>query len=174
MRLKNFLLTIFTIFINPTFAAAPPFEVLRSCIDINPYNDQIVIKRLEGAGMAEKSMEGCEDQYDRLIDGHVFGTLTCNEKFYFVINDKKYDPELAKNYSINPEIKPGVEFSKEIWYKIDYEKKAYLCIYASLSDSGIGAAYNQYYIIENAFDKNPELYYYFFEKNIVPITSKTL
>ena len=87
------------------------------------------------------------------------------------------DPEKAINHSMNPEIKPGVEFTtSSLWYKINFENQDYLCIYAPLSEQGVGASHNQYYIIENAFDAKlePKLYYYFLDKNIVPITSSTL
>lgn len=154
--------------------ATPPFQILRTCMDNKPYNNKIKLTRLDGDGLADKPLEGCQEQYERSINGHMYGTATCDDKFYLLINDKKYDPTLAENYSINPEIKPGVEFSKETWWQVDSENQAYLCIYAALSDSGIGAAYNQYYIIENPFGINSKLYYYFFDKNVVPIGSKTL
>ena len=79
--------------------------------------------------------------------------------------------------SVNPEIVPGVPFTQRaIWYKINYDDKDWLCILAPLSEQGVGSAHNQYYIINNAFSPNlnPELYYYFLDENIVPITSKTL
>ena len=167
---------VLTIYANLSFSA-PSFEVLRSCMDNKSYNDKIALTMLDGDGVAEKSLVGCQDQYDRIIDNHSYGTLTCNEKFYFIINDKQIDPELSENYSINPEIKPGEEFThRAIWYKIDFQKNSYLCIRAPLSEHGIGASYNQYYLVENAFDKklSPKLYYYFFDKDIVPIGSKTL
>jgi len=163
-------------FINPCLAM-PPFQVLRTCIDLSPYDTKSNISLLDGSGLADQSLVGCKDQYDRIFNGHVYGTLTCDDKFYFIINDKKLDPELADNFSINPEIKPGVEFTtRASWYKIDYENIEYLCIRAPLAEQGIGGAYNQYYIVENAFANKltPELYFYFLDKNIAPITSKTL
>ena len=79
--------------------------------------------------------------------------------------------------SINPEIKPGVEFTnRALWYKINQDNNNYLCIRAPLAEQGIGATFEQYYIVENAFDLNstPEIYFYFLDKDVVPITSKTL
>lgn len=105
------------------------------------------------------------------------GTLSCDDKFYFLLNDKKVAPGLANNMSVNPEIQPGVEFTtRALWYKIDFEDKEYLCVLAPLSEEGVGSSYKQYYIIEHAFglNQNPELYFYFFDKNVVPITSETL
>ena len=157
--------------------AIPPFQVLRTCIDNEPFEKRSTITEIEGDGYAAKSLDGCEDQYDRTINGHTYGTLRCNDKFYVIINDKKIDPELAENRSINPEIMPGVEFTtRSLWYKIGFENKEYLCILAPLAEQGVGSAHNQYYIIENAFDNKlqPKLYFYFLDKNIAPITSKTL
>lgn len=156
---------------------SPPFQILRTCMKGEPYNDKITITMIEGAGPADKSMDGCKNQYDRIFQERSFGTLTCQNKFYLVINDKKIDPKLATNMSINPEIKPGTVFTQRaLWYKIDQSKRSYLCIFAPLAEQGIGSSYNQYYIVENAFDVNlnPEVYFYFLDKNIAPITSKTL
>jgi hypothetical protein len=177
MPLINLLTGLVLIALSSVCHTEPPFQILRTCINGKPYNDGININMIEGAGPADKSLPGCEDQYDRIFQGHAFGTLSCNDKFYLVINDKKIDPALADNFSINPEIKPGGDFTpRAIWYKIDQDEKAYLCIYAPLAEQGIGASYNQYYLVENAFDINtvPELYFYFFDKDIAPITSKTL
>jgi len=167
---------IFMSFTNPILAA-PPFQILQTCMNGEPYNNKIVINELDGEGLAERSMDGCKDQYHRIFNGHAFGTLKCNQKFYLVINDKKINPELAENMSINPEIKPGTFFTpRALWYKIDIEEQSYLCIFAPIAEQGVGASYNQYYIIENAFnvDLKPKLYFYFLDKNITPITSKTL
>jgi hypothetical protein len=114
---------------NHPVLANPPFQILQTCMKGEPYDDKIIIREIEGAGPADNSLDGCENQYDRIFQGKAFGTLTCNEKFYFIINDKKIDPEPSENFSINPEIKPGVEFTSSIWYKIEYENKLYLCIF---------------------------------------------
>lgn len=173
--------TLFNILILSTFAipclATPPFQVLRTCIDTKPFENRGTITRIEGEGYADRSLDGCEEQHDRTINGHVYGTLRCNDKFYLIIRDKKIDPERAINKSINPEIKPGVEFTtRSLWYKIVFENKEYLCILAPLAEQGVGSAHNEYYIIENAFATklNPEVYFYFLDKNIAPITSETL
>jgi hypothetical protein len=157
--------------------ANPPFQILQTCMNGTAYNNTIVIKELDGEGVADQPMDGCKDQYYRIFNKHAFGTLKCNHKFYLIINDKKIDPKLATNMSINPEIKPGTFFTpRALWYKIDQDTQSYLCIFAPLAEQGVGASYNQYYIVENAFDANlnPVLYFYFFDKNIAPITSKTL
>lgn len=176
MQLIKIFISLFILIgiINPTLAT-PPFQILRTCMDDKPYNDKITISMIEGAGPADKSLPGCKNQYDRIFQERSFGTLTCQNKFYLIINDKKIDPKLANNLSINPEIKPGTVFTpRAIWYKIDQEEKSYLCILAPLAEQGIGSSYNQYYLVENAFEENsiPIIYYYFFNKDISPITSE--
>ncbi len=151
--------------------AKPPFQVLQSCINTKAYNDQVTIDELGTAGPVNKSLAGCENQYDRIFQGSSFGTLTCQNKFFLIINDKKIDPKTAENMSINPLIKAGEAFTKRaLWYKFDYLDQSYLCILAPLAEQGIGSAHNQYYLIENAFDKHltPKLYFYFLDKDIAP------
>ena len=157
--------------------ADPPFQVLRTCIETEPFQEKSTITELDGDGYSKESMDECEEQYTRTVSGYKYGTLQCSNKFYLIIRDKKIDPAKAINHSQSPEIKPGVEFTTgALWYKIGFDKKEYLCIYAPLSEQGVGAAHNQYYIVENAFEEslNVKLYYYFLDKNIAPITSKTL
>lgn len=175
--IKNLFRTFLLVGVISPCWALPPVPVLRTCVDNQPFNDKVSMSELDGDGFADKSMDGCKEQFDREVNGHLYGTLSCNNKFYLLINDKKIDPSLANNMSINPEIKPGVEFTtRSMWYKIDFEKKEYVCILAPLSEQGVGSSHKQYYIIETAFDpkQNPVLYFYFFDKNIVPITSKNL
>ena len=90
------------------------------------------------------------------------------------MNDKKIKLNSAINKSINPEIQPGYPFTyRGFWSKIDQDNRSFLCIEVPLSDSGVGGSIYQYYLVENAFDSkaSPVLYYYFFEKDIIPITS---
>ena len=165
--------------INPLYAAIPPypFQVLQTCINNKPYDDNVTMLELGGGGAAINPLDGCEDQYDFMFNEHAYGTASCSDKFYLVIRDLKIDPAIAENLSINPEIKPGFIFSNRAsWSKIDQDNKSYLCIRAALTDSGVGSACNQYYIVENAFtdNKKPILYYHFYEKDIMPITSPHL
>lgn len=179
MQLINCLMGLFLLTgcTNLVQATSPPFQILQTCMRGEPYNNDITINMIDGAGPADKSLDGCENQYDRIFQGLSFGTLTCQNKFYLLINGKKIDPKLATNKSINPEIKPGTVFTQRaLWYKIDHKEKTYLCIFAPLAEQGVGSSYNQYYLAENAFDidLDPKLFFYFLHKNIAPITSKTL
>ncbi|MBJ16533.1 MAG: hypothetical protein CMF38_07915 [Legionellaceae bacterium] len=174
---KSIIIISILIFLINSSIAAPLFQILQTCINNKPYNDMVTITKLPNEGAADQRLDGCEEQYEFIFNAHTYGTVICNNKFYLIVYDTKIDPKLANNRSINPEIKPGVEFTpRAIWYKIDYKHKAYLCILAPLTEQGIGSSYNQYYVIENAFDASstPKLYFYFLDKNIAPITSKTL
>lgn len=173
----KFFLVLINMFLFTQSYGEPPFESLRTCIDTKPYNESIKLTRLEGEGPSKVNDGHCKDQYDREYEGHVYGTVSCDDSFYFIINDQKISPEKAINKSINPEIKPGYPLTKRaLWYKIDQGNKSYLCIEDSLSESGAGGSQSQYYLVDNAFEPKttPIIYYYFFEKNIVPITSEHL
>jgi len=175
MFIKQFFYTFIGLFLLNQGYAEPPFETLRSCIDLKPKSSSIKITSLEDDGVAEVNENNCYGQYDRKFNGHLYGTVTCNDVFYLIINGKKIKLDNAINKSVNPEIKPGLPFSiRALWNKIDQNGESYLCIEDSLSESGVGAAHNQYYIIENAFEENsvPIIYYYFFYKDIIPITSE--
>ena len=174
MSIVKKMITISLLFISITSNANIPLEVLQSCIKLKPYNNNIQLSELDNDGYDNKKFDNCEDLYDRIINDHIYGTADCYNKFYFIIKDKKLDPAKARNYSINPEIKPGNYFSSRAsWYQINLAKESYICIAAPLTESGIGDSAMQYYIIENAFDekKDPVIYYYFFEKDIIPIDS---
>lgn len=155
----------------------PPFEILRSCIDLKPQNSAITLTRLLDGTVSKVNETNCEDQFSLTYNGHLYGMVTCNDIFYLIINDKKIKASTAINMSVNPEIEPGYIFTnRAMWHKIDQNNESYLCIQAALTESGAGSAFSQYYIIENAFNSNvvPSVYYYFFEKNIMPITSPHL
>lgn len=162
------------VFLNQSYSK-PPFEILRSCIDLKPRNSAITLTELVDGTVSKVNEANCENQYSETFNGHLYGMVTCNDIFYLIINDQKVQANTAINMSVNPEIKPGNIFTnRAMWHKIDQNDTSYLCIQAALTESGIGAAYSQYYIIENAFNTNtaPSVYFYFFEKDIIPITSK--
>ncbi len=80
-------------------------------MDGKPNDDKTTILELEDANAADKPLDGCVGQYGLELNRHTYGTRTCN--------DKKLDLELANNMSINPEIKPGVEFTpRAIWHTL--------------------------------------------------------
>jgi len=157
--------------------AEPPFEILRSCIDRKPQNSSVTLTELVNGIVSEFNEPNCEDLFSETYEGHVYGMVTCNDIFYLIINDQKIQASSAINMSINPEITPGNIFTnRAVWFKIDQNNKSYLCIQAALTESGTGSGLGQYYIAENAFEPQavPSVYYYFFDKDIIPITSKHL
>lgn len=173
-RIVSILVGLF--FLNQSHSE-PPFEILRTCIDLKPQNTAITLTELVEGTVAKVNEHNCENQYSETFNGHLYGMVTCNDIFYLIINDQKIQASTAVNMSVNPEITPGYIFSnRALWHKIDQNNKSYLCIQSALTESGTGSALSQYYIIENAFDSAviPVLYYYFFEKNIAPITSEHL
>jgi hypothetical protein len=162
------------VFLNQSYSE-PSFEILRSCIDLKPKNSSIRLTELVDGAVAKVNENNCENQFDQEVNGHLYGMVTCNDEFYLIINDQKIKADTAINRSINPEIKPGWIFTNRArWYRIDQGDQSYLCIQAAITESGIGAKDSQYYMIENAFEKNavPVMYYYFFDKNLIPITSE--
>ena len=175
MYVKRSVSTLFFIFLLNQGHAEIPFETLRSCIDLKPLNASIKLTDLDREGAVEVNEPNCEDQYNRKFNGNTYGTVTCKNIFYLIINDKKIKLDTAINKSVNPEIKPGSTFTdRSEWYKIDQDNKSYLCIQSALSESGPGSSLSQYYVVENAFDLKapPIVYYYFFNKDITPITSE--
>ena len=151
-----------------------PFETLRTCVDQKPRLSSIQLIELEGEGTTKMNESDCRYQYLFNDDGYHYGMEMCQGVFYLVINDKKLRADSAVNRSVNSEIKPGNPLtSSTLWAKIIQKDQSYLCIMAPLTESGQGAGLSQYYIVENAFDPNkkPILYYYFFEKGIMPVTS---
>ena len=157
--------------------AQPPFEILKSCVDRKAKNSSISVAEFVDGLVAKINQPNCENQFNQIINDRLYGMVTCNDIFYIIINNKKLKASAAINMSINPEIQPGDIFSNRAsWYKIDQDNKSYLCIFSSLSEQGAGSSRNQYYIAENAFTdaKKPILYYYFFDKDIMPITSPNL
>ena len=168
-------LIIGLLLLNPIYSSTIPFEILRSCIDLKPKNDSIKMTRLLDGLVSEENEEHCEDQFGQQFNNHYYGMVTCGDVFYLIIKDQKIRADNSINMSINPEIQPGLIFSnRAFWTKIDQDNKSYLCIDAALTESGTGSHLSQYYIVDNAFDPKeaPVVYYYFFEKNIIPITSE--
>lgn len=155
----------------------PPFEVLRSCIDLKPKNAFITLTELVDGVVAKTNEANCENQFSETFNGHLYGMVTCKNDFYLIFNDQKIQASRAINKSVNPEIKPGIIFSNcALWHKINQNTKSYLCIQAALTESGTGSSLTQYYLVENAFIPRTvaAVYYYFFEKNIMPITREHL
>jgi len=167
-------LVSFLVFQSTSFSK-PSFEVLRSCIDEKPYNNNVAISSRDNGSYAENHEKNCEEPFEVNFDNKIFGTVRCNDKFYLVVNNHKINLEKAENMSVNPEIKPGIVYPTDTsWLKIDFKNQSFLCLNGPISRAGAGSNIGQYYIIENAFINKvtPTIYYYFFDKDIIPITSE--
>ncbi len=160
-------------FIQSLFAE-PPFEVLRSCIDEKPKNSSVNLLEINNGYYQSQVEDKCENQYEIKFNKKTFGVVTCNETSYLLINNQKINLTKAVNKSVNSEIKPGILYPTDTsWLKIDFKNQSYLCLNGPISLSGTGSNIGQYYIVENAFSANskPLVYFYFLNKDVVPLTS---
>lgn len=145
--------------------STPPYEILRSCIDLKPKTSSIVMKDIDNGTYATQENEGCRNQFEINFENSLFGSVNCNNENYLIINGKRSNIKSAIKMSVNPSVKPNYILpDSSQWYKIDLESKSFLCINGPISDTGATAAIGQYFIIENAFSKNetPIIYCYYF------------
>lgn len=150
--------------------AIPPVEVIASCKKEKAVRPSVTFTKLEGPYAAAEET-GCEDHIETTQAGITYGGIMCGDTPYLIINSTRLDTSHAENYSVNPAIntKHRIPFTG-FWSKIDFNNESYLCLEMALSDSGTGAGIPQYYIVENAFGTStPIAYYYFFDKNVMPI-----
>lgn len=116
----------------------------------------------------------CNQHYEASINNFDFGHITCNDVTSLIFNGNRYALSSAVNYSANPSIEPGISgiLALSNWWKIEYNNIAYFCLNTPLSPSGDGDNVLQHYLVENVFNNGtPALYFYFFNKNIDPISS---
>lgn len=177
MSMKHYFCGILSALLFQSCFAKPPFEVMSSCIDEEPKNANVIITDIDNGSYATHPEKNCEDQFEITFNHELYGAVVCSDKRYFIIAKQKINLDTAENMSINPEIKPGILYPEDSsWLKVDFNNKSYLCVNGPISRSGTGSSIGQYYIIESAFEKNerPKVYYYFLNKDIVPITSDHL
>lgn len=151
--------------------ATPPVEVISSCKNSKAERPSVTYTELDGP-IAAADEPGCDDHIETTEAGITFGGISCGNTSYLIINSTRLDLSKALNYSVNPAVKPKhrIPYTAN-WSKIDFNNNAYMCIEMALSDSGAGAGVSQYYVVENAFNSNPPIvYFYFFDKNIMPMT----
>lgn len=174
MSINQLIVGLVSLLLLPVSFAQPPFEVLRSCVDEKPYNNKITIHTKEDGIYADTQEKNCEEPFEVNFDNRMYGFVRCADIPYLVVNGQKINLEKAENKSVNSEIKPGTLYPTDTsWSKIEFKDQSYLCLNGPISRSGTGSNIGQYYIVENAFLNNvmPTIYYYFFNKDIVPITS---
>lgn len=175
MSIKPFFYYLLSILLIQSCFAKPSFEVLRSCIDEEPKNSDITITDIDNGSYSATPEKHCEEQFEISFNHEFYGSVMCKNKRYLIIAKQQISLETAENLSTNPEIKPGLLYPDDSsWLKIDFNHESFLCINGPISRSGTGSSVGQYYIVENAFEKTktPKIYYYFFNKDIIPITSE--
>lgn len=172
MQIKFYLLII-GLMMSIQINAEPPVEVITSCVDHKAIRPTVTVTKLDAPRYIDPTEAGCDPRFENSIPNLLYGSIECNNKGYIIINNQRILLGDANNFSVNPAIYPGLEGNRidlgADWLKIDFNNNSYLCVEQSLSDSGKGAAANQYYIVENPYGNNATLNYYFFEKDIFPI-----
>jgi hypothetical protein len=174
MSINQLIGGLVSLLLLPYSFAQPPFEVLRSCVDEKPYNNKVTIHTKEDGSYTDNHEKNCEEPFEVSFDNKTYGFVRCADIPYLVVNGQTINLEKAENRSVNPEIKPGMLYPTDTsWSKITFKNQSYLCLNGPISRSGTGSNIGQYYIVENAFESNtkPTIYYYFFNKDIIPITS---
>lgn len=169
----NYFIGYILLMISVLCHGTPPYEILRSCVDLKPKNSSIVMKDIDNGTYSTQENKGCSNQFEIDFENSLFGSVNCDDINYFIVNGKKININSAINMSVNPSVKPRYILpDSSQWYKIDLENKSFLCINGPISDTGSPAAIGQYFIIENAFSKKetPIIYYYFFNKDVQSIT----
>lgn len=170
MSLKNLSIIILGMINSMIVMAMPPVEVLSSCKNEKAINAPVIMTKLKTPGGANDPQ--CDDHYQRREGDITYGMITCQHEPYLIVNESRLKLSSAKNYSVNPSIKPGAPISIiSNWSSIKFANQSYLCINDPLSESGQGATRTQYYIIENITSGTPVVNYYFFDKDIMPLTS---
>lgn len=154
-----------------------PAEVISSCIDNKATRPTVTMTTLTDSRFKNTDEIDCEDHFENAIDGLKYGGILCGNYGYIILNNNRIKLSNAKNYSINPTIKPGEIGahldSHSYWSKLEFSGNTYLCIERALSESGAGASVNQYYIVENPYSAAPTLNYYFLTEDIMPLESLT-
>ncbi|HAT1821132.1 hypothetical protein [Legionella pneumophila] len=167
---EKFVSVLVGVFVSSIVFAMPPVEFLQSCKNSKPANDSITMIRLDGFGSSKDNDPDCRNHFDAEINGQLYGAVVCGGKPYLIIANKKISTLKAKNYSMNPSVKPDIPIQRfSDWWRINKGDKSYLCIQTSLSDTGSAANSWQYYLIEDAFDASKTDYnisYYFFDKDV--------
>ncbi|HEM0351364.1 hypothetical protein [Legionella erythra] len=171
MPLK-FIFILIGSFLLQSAYATPPVEVIDSCKNSKPAKGTVVMTSLPMPA-AHEDQPGCMDHRESTINNFNYGQITCNDKTSLIVKGNRYDLDTAVNHSVNPSISPdGDILPLSYWWKIEFNNNEYLCINTPLSPSGHGANVMQHYIVENPSNTTtPVIYFYFFDKEVMPITT---
>ncbi|MGQ3892192.1 hypothetical protein [Legionella sp. CNM-4043-24] len=173
--MKQMLSCVISFYTSLLFAA-PPAEVISSCVNNHAVSPTVTIDALEQPRLIEMPETGCEDHYENSIDNLTYGGIFCNDYGYITLNNQRIKLSDAVNYSVNPAMKPGEKGDKldlwARWFKIDFSNNTWLCI-VSAPSSGDGGSEAEYYIVENPYSSSPILNYHFFKDDLIPAGSYT-
>lgn len=172
MSLKQLFIFYFGILSFQVVNADIPVEVIGSCKNSKPVNSSVIVtKIIPPEGVDDET--GCRNHIESTDGDFNYGGIRCNHINYLILKTSRFNLTTAINHSVNPSITPGADISQLAeWWKIKFNNIDYLCIDTPLSPSGQGADVSQYYIIENAYNTStPILHYYFFNRDIMPLTS---
>ncbi|KTD76554.1 hypothetical protein [Legionella waltersii] len=159
--------------IAQTAVSEIPVEVIGSCKNAKAVNPSVTVSELiSPAGLGDDET-GCLNHFESTKGTFNFGSIICNDENYLILQSSRINLNTAQNHSVNPSYTPGADIAPTSdWLKIIFNNLEYLCISVPLSSSGDGASVSQYYIVENAFNSSkPILHYYFFNREIMPMTS---
>lgn len=174
MSIKKTIVLFFGVLSANLAAADVPVEVIGSCKNAKAVNSAVTLTKLvapEGLGDDET---GCLNHAETTVGTFNFGSIICNGENYLILKSNRINLNTAQNHSVNPSIAPGADIAPgSDWSKITFNNNEYLCIDIALSPSGEGGDVSQYYIVENAYNTStPILHFYFFNRDIMPLTSK--
>jgi hypothetical protein len=161
-------------FFSAQFAFADlPAEVIGSCKNAKAVNSSVTMTKLappQGLGDDET---GCLNHFESTVNSFNYGSIICNNENYLILKSTRINLNTAQNHSVNPSVTPGADIAPgSSWAKIAFNNNEYLCIDTALSPSGNGDNVSQYYIVENAYNSStPIIHYYFFNRDIMPMTS---
>ncbi|KTD48049.1 hypothetical protein Lrub_1497 [Legionella rubrilucens] len=172
MSIKNLMIILGAMSSNFVFADLPP-EVIGSCKQHKAVNSSVAYIKIdhpEGLGDDEP---GCLNHAESTENSLNYGSIICNDGNYLILKGSRINLNTAQNHSVNPSISPGADIAPgSDWSKITFNNTDYLCISTPLSPSGDGGDVEQYYIVENAYNSStPIIHYYFFNQEIMPMTS---
>lgn len=172
--LLKFLLLGFMLYPFGYSLAGLPKNVIESCKKGSASDNSIVVTDIGNLGLVRDSNGKCNNHYLTEYKGKYYGFITCNDKPYFIIHEKKYAIADAVLESEKP-YEPSLAILRDgtYWLKIDDSQRTYLCVRGPSDDFGgeknRSIALSQFYIAANAFDKNEpvKLYFYYYHPELL-------
>ena len=148
--------------------AEPPVEVISSCIHSKAIRPTVTFTEIISPGNVS---DECLNPFVVPINdtsSFNIGSVNCNDGAYLILDGQRFKLKDAVNKSINPSVEPGSPIqAQDDWSKIEFDNQNYICINGSVGSLGASNGIPQYYIVENALESNPIVYFYFFDGDIL-------